>query len=140
MKFSRTNKVVHFEINGKRYDRIEDVPPEFREMLRALNNNPEALKKGAVTKVTTASSVNITDEPEERPHEDFREKFLHETVLPNLHLMDPKAQAEVLRAMSGDSEKQPSPRSTLFWIVLYAALGLFLMFGYSAVKNMFSAP
>jgi hypothetical protein len=102
---THTNKVVHFVLNGKRYDRIEDVPPEFRDMLRALNNNPDALKKGAVSKVTTVSSVNLTDESDERPHEDFREKFLHETVLPNLHLMDPKAQAEVLRAISGDSEK-----------------------------------
>ena len=140
MTFFQTKKTVHFEINGKRYDRIEDVPPEFRDMVRALNENPEAVKNKTVTKVTTTGSFGLGADEDEKPAENQREKFLRETVVPNLHLMDPKTQAEILRALSGDAEKQPSSRRTIFWIVLYAALGLLVMFAYNSMKSMFSAP
>jgi len=140
MEFSRTKKIVHYKINGKLYDRIEDAPPEFQEMLRALKENPDALKNSTVSKVTTTSSLALDEEEKERPHEDFREKFLHETVLPNLHLLDPKAQAEVLRAISGDQSEKTSSRSTIFWVIFYAALGLLVMYGISAIKKLVSAP
>ncbi len=140
MSFIRTSKTVHYTINGKRYDRIEDVPPEFREMIRLLNENPEAFKGKAIAEVTTTVSGGIARDPAEPSSADHREKFLRETVLPNLHLLDPKARAEVLREIGGGPEKQPSDRSTIIWIVVYALLGLLLLFGYNEIKNMIAAP
>jgi hypothetical protein len=140
MKPIITKKTVHFEINGKKYDRIEDVPPEFREMVRVMSDNPEAFRNSSVTKVTSSFNIDLSGEVEGKPAGDYREKFLRESVLPNLHLLDPKAQAEVLRALGGDTEKQPSSRGTLLRIVLYALLGIVLIFGFSALKKVLFEP
>lgn len=133
-------KTVHFEINGKRYDTIEDAPPEFREMLRLIRENPEAFKDKMVKKVMTTTAIRSARDGEEHPETGHREKFLHESVLPNLHLLDPKAQAEVLRALMGEPEKQPTQRSTIFWMILYAVLGLLLLFGFNAIRDLVNAP
>ncbi|MDH4163974.1 MAG: hypothetical protein OEW15_14990 [Nitrospirota bacterium] len=140
MSIIRTSKTVHYEINGKRYDRIEDVPPEFREMIRQLNENPEAFRNKTVAAVTTSVSGGIGGDPAGSSFADHREKFLRETVLPNLHLLDPKAQAEVLREIGGETETQPSQRSTIIWIIVYVLVGLLLLFGYNAIRNMVVAP
>ena len=140
MKLVQSKKTVYYEINGKRYDNIDDIPPEFRDMVRAINDHPEASKKTSVTKVTSVSTGELPAGFAEIQGGGHREKFLRETVLPNLHLMDAKTQAEVLREISGQTEKRRSPRRTLFWLILYAALGLLSWLGYSAIKNMLSAP
>ncbi len=138
----QTKKTVYFEVNGKRYDRIEDVPPEFRDMVRAVNDHPEAWKNATVTKVTSVSTSTggLPEGFTKKPDGSHREKFLRETVLPNLHLMDAKTQAEILRALSENNEKQSSQRRTIFWTALLAVLGLLMMFGFSVLKGMFAAP
>ncbi|HWR72966.1 MAG TPA: hypothetical protein VN604_07330 [Nitrospirota bacterium] len=134
-------KTVQYEINGKRYDRIEDIPAEFRALVQAINENPGSLKGTTVTKVTTQSTGDIPAGLAGMPGTDHREKFLRETVLPNLHRLDAKAQAEVLKEIGGGaSEGQTTLRRVVFWIILYGALGILLKLGYSVVKSMFSLP
>lgn len=136
----QTKKTVYFEVNGKRYDRIEDVPPEFREKVLALMRLDDRWKNAGVTEVTYVGTSDLPEGLAGEPDGSHREKFLRETVLPNLHLMDAKTQAEILRELGGDKEKQSSLRRTRLWIALYAAVGLLILFGYSAMKNMFAAP
>ena len=136
----QTKKTLSFEINGKRYDRIEDVPPEFRAKVLSLMRLDDRWKNAANATVTYVGTGDLPEGFAGEPDGSPREKFLRETVLPNLHLMDAKTQAEILRELGGDKDKRYSPRRTILWTALCAALGLLILFGYSVMKNMFVKP
>ena len=139
MEPNQTKKTLSFEINGKHYDHIDEVPPEYREKVLDLMRLDDRWKNSMTVKVTYVGPSALPELPAGEPDGSHREKFLRETVLPNLHLMDPKAQAEILRELGGDKEKRSPLRKMIFWAILYAALVFLILFGYSAMKNMFVA-
>ncbi len=132
-------KTLSFEINGKHYDHIDEVPPEFRDKVISLMRLDGRWKNDANIKVTFKGPGGLAEVLTEEPHGSSREKFLREAVLPNLHLMDAGTQAEVLRELGGDREKQRSTRRRVFMMVLYIALGGLILFGFWVMMNMIAA-
>ncbi len=104
-----TFKKTTYTINGKTYNSLDEVPPEFREMLKKME-----LPKSAAVNVNRTVIIGGQDqETPEGPQDLHRERFFRESVLPNLEKMDDTAIQEVM------SELAPEPAGIRSILIRY---------------------
>ena len=126
--FSQPGKAT-YRVNGVEYRNIDEVPAEYRTIVAEIEKNPP--KDSRITVTKKHFTLATLSEKAETPN---RKKFLEEMVLPNLHLMDENAKAEVFRELykTPAAPKGLSSRFLpFFWIALGVGIpiGLALLFG-----------
>ena len=126
-------KKTTYTINGKTYNSLDEVPPEFRELLKEMEASTPAT-------VNVKRTINIGGQDQEQPEsrQDLhREKFFHESVLPNLEKMDDKAIQAVMAELSPEPTgirailiRYHDPLwlnfSISFWLAFMVTAGLFV--------------
>ena len=90
-KLHSTSKKVTYTVNGTVYNSIDDVPPEYRKMIRdfTINGTPQE-------QVLELNIMNINGSYASSGSS-HRDKFLRDVVYPNLHLMDEKTIKTVMK-------------------------------------------
>jgi len=83
-----------YRVNGVEYRNIDELPAQYRGIIAEIEKNPPKDSQITVTKQNYAFS-NLS----EKARDPNRKRFLEDMVLPNLHLMDDRAKAEVLREL-----------------------------------------
>lgn len=103
------SKKTTYNINGTVYKNIDDVPPEYREMIRDIKTN-------GIPKAQIFESQNVAIDyhnPNASSGSDHRDKFLREAVYPNLHLMDEKAIKTVMAGVQGKGKGEDNGKGII---------------------------
>jgi hypothetical protein len=118
-KLHSTSKKITYTVNGTVYNSIDDVPPEFREMIRDFTKNGTPQEQ-----VIESNIININGSYASSGSS-HRDKFLRDVVYPNLHLMDKKTIKTVMKEVEGSPKGVMSffaERAHLIWINFVFAL------------------
>lgn len=99
-----------YDINGKVYNSLDDVPTEYREKIRNMKMNGAPKAQMIESKRIHMDYLNASS------GDDHREKFLREAVYPNRRLIDEKAFKKIVTGVQGKDKNEDDGKGIMSFI------------------------